>query len=194
MRVGPTTLDQAAACLENYILAEKAANKPECRPPPPPGARGLENKSSPDPSLLRRYTPSTNKPPLPFFKPKCGPYTFAVTLCYDGTSIPTRRARVGGVKTNTLQYGKVTQSLLFLWADGTPTIRLSFNGMRHGMGDTPSRSYADRKDASADSTDKIRTKVCDSSNIYRQFCFTGKSSPYSRLASCREVCRHGQRI
>lgn len=55
IRVGPTTLDQAAAYLDNYFLAQRAGSKPECATK----EKGMDKVkvTGPDPSLIRWSSP-----------------------------------------------------------------------------------------------------------------------------------------
>lgn len=89
MKVGPTTLDQAAACLENFVLAEKVGSRPEWATPekslPKPKPNG------PNLSLVRHHTPSNNMPLLPSYK--SGVTRILSMSPFFGQSKPTRKAQ-----------------------------------------------------------------------------------------------------
>lgn len=67
MKIGPATLDQAAACLENYFLAEQAGTKGEWATPEKGNVK--TRTANPDSSLIRWFNPSPDNHPFPSFRP-----------------------------------------------------------------------------------------------------------------------------
>lgn len=63
LRVGPTSLDQAAACLENYTQVEKSNVRPEGAAPDRPSIKAaLTGQKTGGPPLLRMPLPTTLRP------------------------------------------------------------------------------------------------------------------------------------